>query len=419
MKKLIFVFIAVFSVALYFGVKFFWKIPKDVPIAFASKVWPTQSIDTVKYSRDLAREKLNDPTFDVQIDKQVSDIAATGATHVAIATPYDEEFYSFLKRWVDSARKHKISVWFRGNLSGWEQWFNYPKISASDHTTQTVAFVLKHPELFQDGDIFTSCPECENGGTGDPRTTGDVVGFRTFLINENTQLIAAFSKIRKNVVSGYYSMNGDVASLVMDPDTTKALGGVVTVDHYVSTPERLIEYIDNVATTSGGKVVLGEWGAPIPDINGQMTDESQFVWITRALSLLSNDKNVVGLNYWTNLGGSTAIWNDDGTARQAVTAMTSFYTPREISGTITNEVGNAIYDASVITSLSNVSVHADYGGRFRIQVLPDDNTVTINGAGYSTKTISVTNEDAYSVTLTKEHENIFFKFAKWINTKLL
>ncbi|MDP3888564.1 MAG: hypothetical protein Q8Q24_00825, partial [bacterium] len=92
-----------------------------------------KSIDTMKYSRDIAREKLNDPSFDKVIDTQVKNIADTGATHVAIATPYDEEFLPILKRWVSSARKYNLKVWFRGNWSGWEGWFDYPKIDRSTH----------------------------------------------------------------------------------------------------------------------------------------------------------------------------------------------------------------------------------------------------------------------------------------------
>ena len=86
----------------------------------------------MKYSRDLAREKLDDPSFDKIIDKQMADISATGANYVAIGTPYDAEFIPMLKRWVASARKHNLHVWFRGNFSGWEEWFDYPKI---DHDT--------------------------------------------------------------------------------------------------------------------------------------------------------------------------------------------------------------------------------------------------------------------------------------------
>ena len=70
-------------------------------------------------------------------------------------------------------RKHGLSVWFRGNFSGWEEWFGYPKIKAYEHINKTRNFIINNPELFADGDIFTSCPECENGGPGDPRDTNN------------------------------------------------------------------------------------------------------------------------------------------------------------------------------------------------------------------------------------------------------
>ena len=36
-----------------------------------------------------------------------------------------------------------------------------------------LAMIEKNPDLFQNGDIFTACPECENGGPGNPNHTGE------------------------------------------------------------------------------------------------------------------------------------------------------------------------------------------------------------------------------------------------------
>src|SRR3989344_9295997 len=112
--------------------------------------WEFASIHTMKYSRDLSREKLNDPSFNAIINQQVAQIAGTGVTHVAIATPYDEEFYPMLVRWVASARRNNLKVWFRGNWSGWEGWFNYPKISREEHIKKTEEFIKNHQDLFED-----------------------------------------------------------------------------------------------------------------------------------------------------------------------------------------------------------------------------------------------------------------------------
>lgn len=308
---------------------FLFGFRKETPLISPS--WPRfLSIDTMKYSRDLSREKLGDTLFDSVIDIQVKNIANTGATHVAIATPYDEEFYPMLKRWVLAARKYNLKVWFRGNWSGWEGWFDYPKITRAEHTRKIEEFITKHKDIFIDGDIFTACPECENGGPGDPRQTGDIAGFRKFLINEYNVTKSLFKIINKNVGSNFNSMNGDVARAVMDKQTTSALNGIVTIDHYVATPEKLLSDIREISRTSGGKIVLGEFGAPIPDINGDMDESEQAAWISKALRLLLSSETVVGINYWTNIGSSTALWNEDNTPKAAVGVIRSIFSQADI-----------------------------------------------------------------------------------------
>src|SRR3989344_8216148 len=116
--------------------------------------WEVTSIDTMKYSRDVAREKLGDLSFDRVIEEQIKNIAGTGATHVAIGTPYDSEFLPYLKRWVNTARKYSLKVWFRGNWSGWEGWFEYSKITRAEHIKKTKEFISKHQDIFEDGDVF-------------------------------------------------------------------------------------------------------------------------------------------------------------------------------------------------------------------------------------------------------------------------
>lgn len=91
------------------------------------ELWPVRSIDTMKTSRDKARAELNNPDFDTQIEKELTLIKEIGANYVAIDTPYDKEFLPFLKRWISLARKMGLKVWFRGNWSNWEGWFEYEK----------------------------------------------------------------------------------------------------------------------------------------------------------------------------------------------------------------------------------------------------------------------------------------------------
>ncbi len=290
-----------------------------------SQKWRVRSIDTMKYSRDLARIKMNDAAFNKEIDDQISKIAAAGANYVAIGTPYDTEFVPFIKRWVESARKYNLHVWFRGNFSGWEGWFDYSRIDRATHIEKTKQFILENRDLFQEGDIFTPCPECENGLNSHPNNPEAIREYRSFLITEYNAAKKAFQTIGKKVETGYFSMNGDVARAIMDKETTRALGGIVVIDHYVLTPQKLAEDIREFTKQSRGKVMLGEFGAPIPDIHGKMTENQQNEWLHEALTEISPIRELIGINYWVNKGGATALWNDDGTEKKAVHTIRDFF----------------------------------------------------------------------------------------------
>lgn len=371
--------------------------------------WDFQSIDTMKYSRDLSREKLKDPTFDTVIDRQIRQIAETGATHVGIATPYDDEFLPILKRWVAAARKYNLKVWFRGNWSGWEEWFEYPEISRAEHIQKTQRFIEDNSNLFEDGDVFSACPECENGGPGDPRFNGDVEGHRQFLIDEYRMTQAAFKTIGKNVRSNFNSMNGDVAKLVMDRDTTQALGGIVVIDHYVETPEELVQDIREYSQLSGGHVILGEFGAPIPDIHGYMTEEAQAQWINEALQLLLEEPALVGINYWTAIDGSTALWKNNGTPRKAVEAITKTYSPTFVTVTVTNELEEPI---NAITTYRHKIIQANKG-ILSLPYVSGNLTIDIMAKGYEPQTATITGQDK-KIVLKKHNENLWYQVRKFI-----
>lgn len=324
MNKKIFLFLYLLILLIIFFYSRFSKTQLVTP-KIKDYLWPIRSIDTVKYSRDLSKEKINDSSFDQIIALQVGNIAQTGANYIALGTPYDSEFIPFLAHWVKAARANKLRVWFRGNFAGWEQWFNYPKIDRATHLKLTEDFILNNPDLFEDGDIYTPCSECENGGSGDPRTTGDIFGYRQFLIQEYEVSRASFAKIKKNVNTGFFSMNGDVAKLIMDKQTTKALGGILVVDHYVATPKQLVTDIQNLIRSSGGKVVLGEFGTPIKGITADMDEDEQADWLKKVLEQLPFQSDLIGLNYWVSVGGSTQLWTEDNQPREAVEVLRQFY----------------------------------------------------------------------------------------------
>jgi len=370
--------------------------------------WDFQSIDTMKYSRDVAREKLKDSSFDATIDLQVKNIAATGATHVAIATPYDEEFIPFLTRWVNSARKYKLGVWFRGNFSGWENWFGYPDISREEHLAKTKTFIIRNADLFQNGDVFTSCPECENGGPGDPRQTGDIASHRQFLIDEFAAIQQLFRDMGKNVQANYFSMNGDVAKVIMDKGTTSALGGVVTIDHYVSTPQKLVKDIQSLAAKSGGQIVLGEFGAPIPDIHGTMSQDQQAKWLNDAFKLLVSMPELTGINYWTNVGGSTQLWTESYEPKKAVDIVTSYFFPKTAHGIIFDVFGSPVTGAHVSSSLK--SVYSNSKGSFQLPYIDSSSPLSVSAKGFvSQEYNNYSNDKKIEVYLQPTRKGILFR----------
>ncbi|OGK11761.1 hypothetical protein A2768_01955 [Candidatus Roizmanbacteria bacterium RIFCSPHIGHO2_01_FULL_37_16] len=364
------------------------------PVLSRERFFQVQSIDTMKYSRDLAREKLNDFKFDQTIETQIKNIAGTGATHVSLGTPYEQEFVPYLKRWVAMARKYKLKVWFRGNLAGWENWFDYPTIDKVTRIKKISEFIINNQDLFEDGDVFTSCPECENGGLGDPRKTGDVEGFRKFIINEYETVKGAFRGLDKKVTANYYSMNGDVAKLIMDESTTKKLDGAVTIDHYVKTTKRLEKDILNYAKDSKGKIVLGEFGAPIPDIHGDLSQEEQAKWIDDALRKIVKTQEVIAINYWTSNASSTELWNDDNSPRLAAATVENYYNPVNVVGKIKDEKGNPVKEVTIKGREKTIIVT---DGTYAIPVLEKE-SLTFSKYGYVSVNIGVKAENVKNIT---------------------
>lgn len=394
---------------------FCFLISVDKAEAVGASWWQIQSIDTMKYSRDFSGQILTDPTkFQSLIDIQVKDIADAGATHVAIATPYDEQFLPVLRMWVAAARANNLKVWFRGNFSGWEQWFGYKSIGREEHKKLLTDFLASQADLFEEGDAFSSCPECENGGPGDPRHNGDADGHRKFLIEEYQIAKNAFFRMGKNVTPNLMSMNGDVAKLIMDESTTQSLGGIVVIDHYVGSVDQLVSDAQDYARQSGGKVVFGEFGAPIPDIHGDMTENEQAIWIDDALSKLSLEKDVIGINYWVGFGGSTQLWNDGGTPRMAVEIIRKHFQPPAASGQVVDRNGKAIPGITVKTPWQAVQTNKE--GQFVLPLSSEDSVISVFADGYIAQNINVSSQGVtdLEVRLEKSEYSLFERLFQFL-----
>jgi len=344
-------------------------------------LWNIQSIDTMKTSRDRARVELSNPAFDVQIQKELIAIKETGANYVAIDTPYDKEFLPYLQRWVRLARKTGLRVWFRGNWSSWEGWFDYPKsLTPQNHITKTSFFILDHPELFEDGDIFDACPECENAKYW--KQPKDDAEYNAFLRAQQESLAKAFEKIDKKVYSNIASIIGGRAKEVLDKKTMESLR-VVAIDHYTKDPKNMGEYVDYF-TKNGAKTLVSEFGAPIPDIHGPMNENQQADFVDAVFhELYKKQDDVEGVNYYVLIDGTTAILNEDYTPRSAYYIVKRYFSPNIITGVVTNPLGDRLKD--IMFKTQDITVKTNDRGEYTLFI--PGRTVTMK-----TKTADYTND---------------------------
>ncbi len=354
----------------------------------ASTIFPIQSIDTMKDSRDMAESELNDPGYDATIQSEMQLIKATGANYVAIDTPYDDQFAPFMTRWVNAARAEGLSIWFRGNFAGWEGWFNSSKITEAQHNDMLQVFITTHPDLFQNGDLFSPCPECENGQQGDPRSTGDAAGFNAFLVQEYDTANTAFHAIGKNV-RVLNSMNSDIANQIITPSVASALGGTILVDHYVATPQEFLSDIAALEQKFNNSVGIGEFGAVIPGLQTDQSEGGQASFVGQVLAgLYAASTTPPLINYWTLEQGSTALINPDGSNRAAYGLILDYYSPYIVMGTVTAADGVGQSGVLITVSGTNYARQTDSKGYYRILVPRNFNNIVFSEPGFADATIS-------------------------------
>jgi hypothetical protein len=383
-----------------------------------SEIWAVRSVDTMKTSRDLAREKLNDQLYVTSISKELVLIKELGANYVTIDTPYDDEFYPYLLRWVTEARKTGLHIWFRGNFSGWEGWFGYPKnMTPQEHLRKTAEFIATHAQLFQDGDAFDPCPECENAGHW-IQPEGNTA-FNEFIMNQQVVLKVAFDAIHKNVHTNWTSIIGGRAKEVLNTQAITSLNNIVTIDHYVETPTDMAMYIDYFSGPMKSQVLIGEFGAPIPDINGPMDQIQQANFIDSVFSVLyTKHHHVLGINYFALSNGTTEIIDGKGNSTQAYTLIQKYYIPGKISGVVKNFLGDEIANEPVKTLDGRNMTYTNNKGEFSLDVPAEPTTIIVGGKKYipAQYTLSIENGDKKNVTgkLSPITPSYLYKIRLWI-----
>lgn len=380
------------------------------------RFWEHQCIDTMKSSRDNARAWSTRDDTEELIEKELDAIKALGANCVSIGTPYDAEFLPYLKLWVAKARERELSIWFRGNWSAWEGWFGRRRgMTTEEHLTKTAAFIRDNPDLFRDGDIFTPAPEAENGGPFAPMTEGKYEAYRAFLVDEHRVAQEAFATIGKDVDTNWLSMSGWVGKNRLTKAAIDAMGGVVAIDHYVRTPQEMDDYIVAINREFGAKVAIGEFGAPVPDLNGNMSEGEQAEFVGKLLyEIYKNREAVAGINYWVAYGGSTRLLNDNYTQRPAAEVIKNYFIPGIVEGTITNTLGEPLQGVSLKTRDGIAQAFTDRNGAYAIALPAGPVELIAEASGYRTMVTSaaVSRNDKAQVNVVLEPEKLDFTYRR-------
>jgi hypothetical protein len=163
----------------------------------------------------------------------------------------------------------------------------------------------------------------------------------------------------------------------------------VTIDHYVKEPEVLRRDIDVLASQSGGKIVIGEIGSPIPDIHGRQTEKEQDEWLGETFAMLAMDDRVIGVNYWVLTGGTTELYTQDGKKKPAADTLTRFFTGDAMEVLFVNEQQTPI--SGVRVSGLDQSRVSNAFGIVTIPVLKKGQRIEFEAEGY--KKAELTSED--------------------------
>ncbi|MDQ3099239.1 MAG: carboxypeptidase-like regulatory domain-containing protein [bacterium] len=359
-------------------------------------IWKYQCIDTMKYSRDRARAFSQGKLSTSEVTSQVEKIASLGANCISIGTPYDSEFLPYLSLWVKEARTHNLKVWFRGNWAGYEGWFEYPKlVSLDEHHTKTKNFIIEHKDLFESGDIFTPAPEPENSPFFKPLFEKEPALFRSFISQSSLSASSAFKQIDRDVHTEFTSLSGGVATYALDKETVSDLNNTVTLDHYVSSPEEMDEYISRFNSLYGAQIALGEFGAPIPDINGAMTDEGQAKFVNSLLQTLTKRHSLVpAINYWTLSDASTALLDTEMKEKPVAKVLREYYKPIVVYGSVENIFGFPVPNARIVDQTRTLETTSDARGYFSI-LLPNKGSITlqVNAPGSPEQIVTINSKN--------------------------
>ncbi len=334
--------IALFIVGCGSGTNANDAVSPSTPIARAATNWQIKSIDAQVVSKHWGT--VPESTIQTIAEKAKS----LGATHLAIAVPYENQ--TEWQKWTRVVHGVGLKVWSRSHPNSWEGDNGIAaNLTPTDYNTKTSQFLSDNASFLQSGDLFTYCVEPENGkywtvkygGNWSSNTTA-VTEYNKFIrdgITQGDAILSGKGFAQGTINTRLVSVNGWIANNILEQSTVDLMG-VITVDHYVefddsgnritnniqAMKDKMSRDLDQLRQRWGKRLFIGEWGFPIDQ---ELSDEEQRI-VTEGIFSIFASKDLLGVNYWNFMGNTARLLNDSGgiptTLRSAATVIQNYFT---------------------------------------------------------------------------------------------
>lgn len=318
----------------------------------SNPTWVLQSVDLMKYTKDVVCGTQPSDTF---IANSISRAVELGATHVGIATPYENPTCGSSRdlavRWITAARAAGLKIWHRHAHLAFEGIYSTSKTKSPDGTrfhTATANWITANADLIAPGDIFTPEAEPQNGGIAGVTYCGNpsVCQFSSAAdFNEWLRTAQLVSKLAlqangfdvattlgdsNGVFVGLYGFDGfvtwgndnpdHVGTSKLEASTVAAMDNIIAIDHYPSAQSMATDLDEAHAMWPNAQYVIGEYGTI-----GATTETARQTAAEDAFSAFAARSWIKGVNYWHLHWSNEGLLNTDFTKRANFTVVEGYY----------------------------------------------------------------------------------------------
>lgn len=295
--------------------------------------WQNQFVSLMKYSKDV----VNNPPSDISINKVLDKVEELGANGIDITTVVpDRKSTALTRRWIDAGRKRGLKIWIRLAGLAFEGIYNTPKHRSPDglrHLKIHADWISENRDLLLPNTILTTESEPQNSGIlGVNRGPKDFYQFNSkedfnewLRMNiQNTKLALKASGC-DGVQVGWFGFDGFIGwgndnpdwagKSFLEPQTVEMMDNTLCIDHYPSKETMAKDLDDLKKVWPNVNVIIGEMGA----IHGETPEQ-----LRQQLEALKRPY-IKTVNYWTMIGGNSALITDDFKNTQYFDVVKNFY----------------------------------------------------------------------------------------------